>query len=426
MPLLIFLSMAMMLVSGRSYSYIPAIFVLVVIGYQLYCKHTLRVEGRFLEDRPSLAIDKRWLKASIYSLLFYFFIHLIYMIGFHEKLRTIDNAYKSIIFLPILLYWIKSNVEKSIHAFFLGSAVGGSIGGMAGTYGYFVLHAPRAFDYPYMYIQAGDMCMTLGLFSLVGLFYGSLSKQKYKFIMAAGVIGGIWGSIISGSRGGWLILVPAIVFILYMFRERIAKKTLFITIGIALITIVVAVATPQTGIWQRYVDMRQDIHQYENNHVNTSLGLRFNMWEGAWIGIKEKPLLGWGTSGAQNLKKEQVAQGVLVKEAAEFNHVHNQLLNDWYERGILGFLSGIAIFLVPMTWFSKVLYNYSQKSNPFIMACAGMIHVAATFSYGLSQGFLEHNSGNVFFFFTLILIISLLWQSIKENGWHEEIVKVDR
>ena len=416
MPLLIFLSMAMMLISGRSYSYIPALFVLAVIGYQLYCKHTLRVGERVFQDRLSLAVDKRWLKASIYSLLFYFFVHLVYMIGFQEKLRTIDNAYKSIIFLPILLYWIKSNVEQSIRAFFLGSAVGGSIGGIAGTYGYFALHAPRAFGYPYMYIQAGDMCMTLGLFSLLGLFYRSSSKQKYKLIMSAGVIGGIWGSIISGSRGGWIILVPAIVFILYMFRKRIVKKTLFIAIGITLASMVVAVATPQTGIWQRYVDMRQDIHQYENNHVNTSLGLRFNMWKGAWIGIKEKPLLGWGTSGAQNLKKEQVAQGILIKEAAEFNHVHNQLLNDWYERGILGLLSGISIFFVSMIWFSKVLNNYSRKSNPFIMACAGMIHVAAAFSYGLSQGFLEHNSGNVFFFFTLILIISLLWQTLKEKS----------
>lgn len=415
MHLLILTSMATMLLTGKSYNYLPTIFLFFLIVYQLYSAHSLMRPKVFKSSNMSLNKDVLWIKAILLSLLLFFCVHVIYMIGFHEKLKILDNSYKSIVFIPILLYWVRSNAEKSIRAFFLGSAFGGIVGGVVGTYGYFILHLPRAFGDQYMYIQAGDMSMTLGLFSLLGLFYNSSPKRIYKTIMVLGMIGGIWGSIVSGSRGGWLILLPAAIFILYMFRKRISKKVLFITTSIAIVIIIGAVATPQTGIWQRYVDMKHDVHQYENNHVNTSLGLRFNMWKGAWTAIKEKPIIGWGVTGAQNLKKEQVKQGVLVKEASEFTQVHNQPLNDWYERGILGLLTGLGIFLVPAIWFWRVIKKYSMYADSVIMACAGILHVAATFSYGLSQGFLEHNSGNVFFFFTLILIISLLWQTLEEN-----------
>lgn len=415
MPLLILVSMATMLLTGKSYNYMPTIFLFFLIGYKLYSAHSLMRLKVFMSSDMSLRKDILWVKAILFSLLCFFGIHVVYMIGFHEKFKILDNPYKSVVFIPILLYWIQSNIEKSIRAFFLGSAFGGIIGGIVGTYGYFILHLPRAFGEQYMYIQAGDMSMTLGIFSLLGLFYKSSPKQIYKTIMVLGMIGGMWGSIISGSRGGWMILLPAAIFIVYIYRKVISKKILLKTIGIALVIIAGAVATPQTGIWQRYMDMKHDVHQYENNHVNTSLGLRFNMWKGAWHAIEEKPLIGWGVTGAQNLKKEQVKQGILVKEASEFTQVHNQPLNDWYERGILGLLTGLGIFIVPGMWFWRVIKKYSIHANSVIMACAGILHVAATFSYGLSQGFLEHNSGNVFFFFTLILIISLLWQTLKEN-----------
>lgn len=414
MPLLILFTMLSWLMTGKIYNYMPIIWLLVVVAYQLYYRRTLK--SIHLKGNTSLLhSDKTWLLAIIGSLFAFFLTHVIYMIGFHEKLKVLDNPYKSVVFIPVLLYWIQSNVEKSICAFFLGSAFGGIIGGTVGTYGYFILHLPRAFGDQYMYIQAGDMSMTLGLFSLLGLFYNSSSKWLYKTIMVLGMLGGILGSLISGSRGGWLILLPAAIFILYIFRQCISKKFLFITVGIILAIVAGAVAIPQTGIWQRYEDMKHDVHQYENNHVNTSLGLRFNMWKGAWTAIKEKPIVGWGTTRAQNLKKEQVKQGILVKEASEFTQVHNQALNDWYERGILGLLTGLSIFIVPGMWFWRVIKKYSMRANSAIVACAGMIHVAATFSYGLSQGFLEHNSGNVFFFFTLMLIVSLLWQTLKEN-----------
>lgn len=415
MPLLIFFSMAMMLLTGKSYSYVPALFLLIVIGYQLYRKRSLCITENFITTTPSLMTDKKWLRGIVYSLLFYFFIHLAYMIGFHEKLKALDNAYKSIIFIPILLYWITSDIEKSIRAFFLGSAVGGIIGGIVGTYGYFILHAPRAYPDPYMYIQAGDMSMTLGLLSMVGLFSPLLVKSGYRIILVLGAIGGIWGSLISGSRGGWLILLPALMFLCYLFRTKISKKVLLSTVTVAIVAVVAAVATPQTGIFQRYVDMKQDVHHYEHNKVNTSLGLRFNMWKGAWIAIQEKPLVGWGTTGAKVHKKEQVKEGILVKEAAKFNHVHNQLLNDWYERGFLGLLAGLGILIVPGMWFARSIACHSIDSKPFIMATAGFIHVVAAFSYGFSQGFLKHNSGNVFYFFTLILILGLHWQSLKEG-----------
>lgn len=414
MPVLLLLTMSAWLITGKSYNIMPVICVLTVIVHQLYCNRSLRVTS-LKTHIESLQTDKRWLSATIGVLLVFLGVHLVYMLAFHEKLKALDNAYKSIIFIPVLLYWITSDIKKSIRAFFLGSAVGGIIGGIVGTYGYFILHAPRAYPDPYMYIQAGDMSMTLGLLSLIGLFSSLLAKSGYRIILVLGAIGGIWGSLISGSRGGWLILLPALMFLCYLFRTKISKKVLLSTVTVAIVAVVTAVATPQTGIFQRYVDMKQDVHHYEHNKVNTSLGLRFNMWKGAWVAIQEKPLVGWGTAGAQAHKQEQVKEGILVKEAAEFNHVHNQLLNDWYERGLFGLLAGLGILVIPGMWFVRNIARYSIDSEPFIIATAGFIHVVAAFSYGLSQGFLEHNSGNIFYFFTLMLTLSLLWQSLQIN-----------
>ena len=226
-----------------------------------------------------------------------------------------------------------------------------------------------------------------------------------------GFNGGVFASVISGSRGGWLILIPVLVWLVISSRALVGKKAISVVVAVLAVIIVGSIVAPHSEIEKRYNDTVTNIVKYQENDTNTSIGLRFDMWKSAWIAIQEKPIIGWGVQGMTQKKEALIRQHIVSPEIRQFTHVHNQYLNDWAERGILGLLSLLSIFIVPFIVCIRYIRKAVKGSPQYVMAVLGAIHILAVASYGLSQGFLEHNSGNMFYFFVLSLFMGLLLHS---------------
>ena len=397
MNLFILSSFATLLITKDSYNYISFVFSLVVLAKLLLEKKKI-----------NLGTDgcvNTWFKYSVGVLSACFIIHLVYMLVMDENIKQLDNPSRILMFMPLAFYaWNK----KSTLSLLRGATWGAIIGGCIASYGAYVLGSSRGFPRGYMVIQAGDMAMSLGLFALIGFWYAYRKNIKSKYIFLLGYFCGIWGSLLSGSRGGWIILVPALVIILLAYRQVVTKSLLAIVlIGTAGLVFINGITSQHSAI-ARYQQMEKQVQSYEyENNSKTSVRIRFNMWKAAALAIKEKPLVGWGYSGAQAKKVKQAEEGVLEKKAVKYNHVHNQYLNDWLERGILGLAAGLGIFLVPLYYFYQIAKEKSTENSLYAVALIGVVHVLATFSYGLTQGFLEHNSGSVFYFFVLMLLLGI-------------------
>ena len=420
MGLLVFFSIATLLLTPSSYNFAPVVFTvlaLVKIIKQSFFKNNRNEE---CSSNLSLSIDyfyqRKWLKYTTAALVIYLLVFILYRFLMHGHNNEMDNPSRALLFLPLLWYPFSFNLKGLLDKIFIGSAIGGVIACFVASYGKWVLHAERAFPDKYMYIQAGDMSMSLALFALVGMIWMLQKKNHFKLgIMFVGFLGGVFASVISGSRGGWLILLPVLIWLVIASRTLVGKKALSVVVVTLLIVIIGVIVAPHSEVEKRYNEAIMNIVQYQEDNPNTSVGQRIDMWKSAWIAIQGKPIVGWGVQGMTQKKEDLIRRHIVSPEIRQFTHVHNQYLNDWAERGILGLLSLLSIFIVPFIVCVRYIRKAIKGSPQYVMAVLGAIHILAVASYGLSQGFLEHNSGNMFYFFILSLFMGLLLHSREKE-----------
>ena len=109
--------------------------------------------------------------------------------------------------------------------------------------------------------------------------------------------------------------------------------------------------------------------------------VRFKVWNMAWEGFKERPLLGWGQSGFSYVFNKNYDPSIYFAEAW-YDRVHD-ILFDWLIAG--GILGTIAYFSV---YFSSLYYLFvrplMRHDESFTVAERGVL-------IGLLVGYLFHN-----------------------------------
>ena len=77
----------------------------------------------------------------------------------------------------------------------------------------------------------------------------------------------------------------------------------------------------------------------------------------AWHMALQKPLLGWGQTDYDARKRELVAQGRVSPVLLGFNHAHQEWLDMFAKRGLVGVL-GLALFLAVPGWLRPRALKY--------------------------------------------------------------------
>lgn len=388
-------------ISTRSgYSYAPAVLLLMSLPV-LFQKKTYQ------------ALDKN--SGLLFGIfLLYPLVHGISILLDGGTLKEFDRPSKVIMGAAILLFCLRN--PPRFKWLMLGIATGAITAGSRALFDRLVTGYGRAFEWM-VAIQGGDISMTLGLLSLCGVMWSIKTANKGLTIyFALAAMLGILGSILSGSRGGW-VLFPVILFVIYrMFQDWFSPKVK-LGMGLALALLVIFCLTPQSGVPKRVQDAKSDISLYlSGKDKSTSLGYRFEFWKSAMDSFIEKPLFGWGYHGVRQSQEQQYKQGIITKAAYDFNsHAHNQFLDEMAKRGIIGLSALLALLLIPLYLFKQYL---TKASTPEVrtLAAAGVILILSTIDYSLSQAFLYHSSGIVFYCMSVILLYSAARYQQSTNG----------
>lgn len=376
------------------YNVAPMALMLLGLGYSVYCL--------FKKMPFALTKEAKWL---IWTLLFYFSIFVLSWLIHDGKIRELDNPSRAILLIPVFILLLKTPPKLS--TFLWSVPLGSVLAGFMAIYDKFILQSEAAFSSRIMYIQGGDIAMSLGLFSMaIALYFWQKTQRKQSALCILAALFGIWGSILSTARGGWPALPIILIALLWMYRRNLSK-TFFITlIGLFAIAIIGIAQMPNNRMSERFAAAQYDIQQYlDQGNGSTSVGARFDMWQSVFIMVQEKPILGWGTQGAGQKRHQLADQGVISQYAGQFTHAHNQYLDDLSKRGIVGLAAFLAIFVIPLRRFMQGLKSDSAETK--LIAALGTIHVLAVMIYSLSQGFFTHNSGNLFYFFLTIVWYAL-------------------
>jgi|SRR5690554_270051 len=266
-------------------------------------------------------------------------------------------------------------------------------------------------------IQFGNIAMLMGLISLIGFLSFQRETRANNFVKAlllAGFAGGIAASILSGSRGGWLAFPVGLTLALYAYRFKRSKGRSIGLIALSIAIIATLSIFPDTGIHKR---LDQALHEtrgyFTEANATTSIGARMEMWKAAAKLGAQRPVLGWGSIQVEKEKSKLAYAGGIDPAILQFSHAHNDFLDSWQKRGLLGLSALIALYFVPLFFFMRKLTESNSQTRP--LALVGTVMCTSYIIFSLSQGFFEHNSGVMLYAFLLIT----LWVLCVESERHD-------
>ena len=372
---------------------------LLGLGYAVY----------FLKNKRNqlLTQNDKWF---CYAILFYVFVRLI-TFGFHDdRMRYIDTVIQLFLFIPT--FFLLREFKITLTTLFVAIPCSAIIAFIIAAYDRLYLGLPLPFG-SMIHIQAGDMALSLGWLSFVLFFYSLTKKEKLLTALCVlGILSGLGASVLSTARGGWISLPPVLFAIFFIFRQQISKKFLISLCALILIGSTLLFMVPQTQVSKRIDQARNDIVLYLDGNPNTSIGARFEMWKGALMMTQERPVVGVGEIAFKSYFQKYAEEGKMAKSASVYAHAHNLYLDNLAKNGILGLLSLLAIFFVPLYGFIKSARNSNVEIKT--LGALGVTHILAVMCYGTSEAFFSLHTTQMFYFFLLFILFAM--NSCQKNS----------
>ena len=356
-----------------------------------------------------LWIKEKMKKEIVFACFFLLFLALFWS---HLFDSLFSFGTKGDHFLRYLLgiFFIVSFCQIGIHhrSIIYGVAIGSIASGIMAIYQYNTIGRAEGFTNA---IRFGDISILMGLILLSATMIRFFSKKERLFFTIASFFG-LLASILSLSRGGWPALI-AIPFIFFFVLDKNKKIKLFFILSLLPLFFAFINLPP---VKPRIQQATQQVNGYFHEHdqyVNTSLGVRLELWKTAFLMGQEKPLTGWGDKNIEKGRLEYVEKSISNPAIMEYNHAHNDFLEMWARRGAVGVISLMGIYLIPIF---LVIFHYkkNKKKLPELMAVnkflvtSGILIYFGYFIFGLSDVFFTFVIGHNFYLFSLVFIISAM------------------
>lgn len=389
----VFLFFALMLSVPRGYTYGAILLLLCALYASVY------------RSLPDMTAEDKWL---VWFLALVFCAGLFSMVYHDNRVRSLDLPTRYLLAVPIL--FLAQGVGLRLPFIWCGLILGAVSG--AGV-AYSQLHSmaqARAVGFTGV-IQFGDLSLMMGVFCLAGLFWAATQKRHkiiWQVALLSGALAGAYGSIASGSRGGWVASpLILILFAAALVNRRNVKRAIAITLVASAGLAVVAVTVP--SVKQRYYDTVSDIQQYRQGKVDTSLGARFAIWRAVATMIADKPLLGWSDADYREQLQYQSKHGGVDRVVTRLANTHNMYLEIWIFQGLAGLLPLCGLLCVALIGFCRRLRHHDPSVQSVALCGANLVTAYAVFS--MSQIMLGRN--NTLLFFVIALVV--MWGSMRRR-----------
>ncbi|MEV4780592.1 O-antigen ligase family protein [Burkholderia sp. LMU1-1-1.1] len=227
-------------------------------------------------------------------------------------------------------------------------------------------------------ITFGDLMLCMGLLCLAGTldFAGRAAVWP-----GLGALAGLLGSVATGTRGGWVAIVFSLLLLVrygHVLRGRLRKGLALVGLGLLVSTYFI----PQTGARDRLDQGISDVRQYVDGEQRyTNVGVRIELWRTALHVIERNPLTGASERDVRRQLEHMVETGQSRPFVLEFEHFHNDIIQQLVYGGVIGLLAWLATLVVPFLFFLR------QMRHPGLAApaLAGMLLTLCYFSFGLTE-----------------------------------------
>ena len=337
-----------------------------------------------------------------------------------HELKSLDKPAKYLAALPVL--FLLAQAPPQARWLWRGLTVGAWGAGAIALWQTGVQHMARAGGHTNE-IQFGNLALTLGLMCLVGLAaLWNRWRPAERLVLAGGVLMGLVASVLSQSRGGWLAFALLLPVLLWLWVRWLPwRRVLRMGAVLALVALIVGGSFHQT-LQSRFGQVWQEAQTFSTTgFAANSIGQRLAHWQLAWQLGREKPLLGWGTAGYDQEKWARAERGEVAVYVTQFNHAHNELIDTFARRGVVGVLALLALCAAPLAifWPSRRralrCKTGAVRDDDLALRMLGVTLVLSYVGFGLTQVFFAHNSGNLFYLFMVAILNGLLAEPKRVN-----------
>jgi O-antigen ligase len=331
---------------------------------------------------------------------------------------SMDRPAKYLLALPCIFYLMIFQPRAAW--LWMGIAVGAVGGGLVGLYQTYGMGLARANGFTNA-IQYGNLSMLLAVMSgllLVAQWRRWVLWQR--LLLASAVVLGVAGSVLSHSRGGWLALVLLLPLCAWLLVRTTGQRRVYW--GLSALVVVAAALSQVPAVELRVDEARQEVQTYkQHGDGRSSVGQRLAHWGLAWQMGWDRPLTGWGRAGYAEEKARRVAAGHAHPAVLEFGHAHNEILDLFAKRGLPGVLLLMAFYGIPLALFwptaQRIRDAEGKMDRESLSLClVGVLLPLSYIGFGLTQVFLAHNSGNMFYLFMCPLVLAALHQRRARLG----------
>jgi O-antigen ligase len=410
--------------------------MLIFCGYAIYLIFALTVSSlgqisaglllimglsssyRLKQNLYSLSLIEKWLLVSFAMFSLVSILSFFYWPQTRDARMHLEDYITFLMLLPLylLLRQISFKVYWLVRIFVLVAIVLGVIsisqyiamkyfGLRILTTGELAWLRPSGDVNPMRYAAISLIIMT---FSLNAILVLRKKTVGLKILLVLAVIFALIACLLTQVRGSW-IAIPVLLFyyVIYLYRNGNPK---FLITTLLISGVIIGGASQNQSLKNRVLLIANDLQEYSQGNSKSSIGSRLDMFKAAGVLIKQNPIFGHGLNSYSPLatKIRNDTPG-MSRDVGVWANPHNEILQVLVEKGIIGLLTLLLLFLVPGWLFLKALNktvnsDFSQH-NKFYAICGITLLIVYTVA-GQSVALFEHDVFNHFFALMVLLFAS--------------------
>lgn len=234
-----------------------------------------------------------------------------------------------------------------------------------------------------------------------GMAGWAAETKAERLLLAIGAVSGIVVSVLSGSRGSWMILAVVLPFAVYEGFAAGNRKLFFAAGTLLVSTFCVASLLPNSPAHDRLIET-----------MRVGDPLRAGFFREGWRAFVSAPLAGMTREDfAEKLDRAWLAVRPYAPHESPPRHAHNELIDAAAVRGVGGLALNTAVLAVPLAVLSR-LRRRESRSGP---AATGMLFMAAFLLAGTTDLLLQLTARRMVFLFVVLFCVIAATQQ-DENG----------
>ncbi|MCP4145640.1 MAG: O-antigen ligase family protein [bacterium] len=336
--ILVFAFGASLLSVYESHNYIAAVMLIVAVVAMFF--------GQLSWNKSALIFS---LLVAIYCLPI-LFLYLNDM----ANIKFLEKPLGALLMIPPLALFLKHPPEKKY--FETGIAVGLIL--------VFFVALPQIVSGNYrVFLGSNPIPFAMTVTGMVMLCLPMLNKRNVPKTIFGGIaiLLGLFLIVVSGTRAAY-VAAPIGLFIYIALLPGKKKRYLFSGVALTAVALIIAVNVNPT-LQKRADSTISAISEIRNGCMDSSIGTRLKLWNDGFNNGLKKPWLGTGYNDRQDLE--------VIKSDGEqktYDNAHNEYVDAFSARGILGLTSTLLLLIGPI-----VLIWKKRSRDP------GLAHAALAF-----------------------------------------------